>query len=799
MRHALCGALGGLVVGIVAGALPLHASGRLPEPQLKALKAQEPQRASLALAQARTFAPQLGLQPGESLALRNVFTNAEGRTVVRFNQTYAGYRVYGTHSLGHVEADGQVKVLSTGLRPAAIPDGSPRLTADQAQAIALKHAALKGQPLPPKVEQVVFPTAFVDGIRVVFDAVAKNIKIDRDSTVVSRPTKPYVWAYQVDVFTKNRQDGITDMQYIVDAETGALLRKISNLRHQAAPQGPIGTPAKGVGMGQYVGQVAIDTTLQADGTFALVDQTRGSKPNPYFLKYEGLNLTGITTLSEVHPLSMEWGSAAFFAENPTNAWGDGFPFQDYPNELLKNGETAAVDAHFGIGLTWDLYKNIFGRDGIDGEGTTPFLLVHARNQGTGMKWDNAMFSPSLFGMIFGDGTYLPDVQMGDPETGLPFPGNPYGMMSLTELDVAGHELSHGLTSGTADLIYRGESGGLNESMSDIMGTMVEAYNYRTQDDAIPNFGNDWKLGEKCRPSGPLRYMDIPSKDGLSADNWYEGLDWMEVHYNSGPMNRCFYYLAAGAPASTAAEHHSPYLPGGMDGIGNDHATRIVYKALSEYMVPTTNYHQAGAALVKAAEDLYGANSSELIATKKALTAINVQVAGESLFTRVSFPSNTGGVLSNYPGAEFLTKTLVVPLGSIVPLKATVTNNTDPSVTWKIGGHRAMIGAPGEADPTGLGVINADNTWTAPLRSGFMLLTAASKAKPEQYTEGLVFVQDLDADSDGDQDAVDMGATAFSWFLSQTLRPSHSPYGASWVDDLDVDLFQTAIKNAWVAK
>jgi len=75
MRHPLCGALGGLVVGIVAGALPLHASGRLPEPQLKAIKAQEPQRASMALAQARSLAPQLGLQPGQSLARKNPLPN----------------------------------------------------------------------------------------------------------------------------------------------------------------------------------------------------------------------------------------------------------------------------------------------------------------------------------------------------------------------------------------------------------------------------------------------------------------------------------------------------------------------------------------------------------------------------------------------------------------------------------------------------------------------------------------------------------------------------------------------------
>ncbi len=797
MRTPLPRALAGLALGLAVGAVPMSGKGRLTEPQLKALKAQEPQRAGLALSQARNLSAQLGLQAGESFALKNAFTSPEGRTVVRFDQTYNGARVYGASSIGHVEADGQVNILSSGLRPNAIPADTPLLSADQAKAIALKHAALKGQPHPLRVEQVVFPTSFMDGVRMVFDATSRKMVIDRASTVVGRPTKPYVWAYQVDVFTKNKEDGITDMQYVIDGESGALLRKITNLRHD----GPIitGTPTKGIGFSQYTGQVTVDTTLQTDGTYALVDQTRGRLPNPYFLDWEGLNITGLSTLYEMHGMD-SFGYLSFYSTNPDNLWGDYLPFQDVPNEGLKNGETAAIDAHYGIGLTWDLYKQVFGRDGIDGLGTTPFAIVHMRNPGNATKWDNAMWSNHMFGMFFGDGSYYSDKLMVDWVTGLPFPGNPYGMMSLTELDVAGHELSHGLTFGTADLIYRGESGGLNESISDIMGTVVEAYHYRTQDGLVPNFGNDWKLGDKCRPSGPMRYMDKPSKDGLSADNWYEGLDWMEVHYNSGPLNRFFYYLSAGAPSRQDAETWSPYLPGGSDGIGNDKAVRIVYKALTEYMGPSTSYHQAGEALVQAATDLYGVGSTELISTKRALAGINVQVAGEPLFTRVHFVENAGGVLNgSLVGGEFLARTIIVPLGATMTPKAVVSNNSDASVTWKLGGHRAMIDAPGEADPTGLGVVHGDGTWTAPLRPGAIILTAASKARPEQYTEGLVFVQDLDADADGEQDAVDMGATAFSWFLSQSLKPSHSPYGGYWVDDLDVDLFQTAIKNAWGVK
>ncbi len=797
MRNALRRAVGGFVLGIVAGALPGMAAAPIPHPQWLALKAREPQRAASALATALAARP--APLPGEGLAIRNAFTTREGRTVVRFDQTQAGFRVYGAMGLGHVEADGRITVHGKGLLPGAVPQGVPSLSADQAKAIALSHLGLKGRPLPPKVEQVVFPTALADGLKAAYDPSTRSLSVDRTYSVLGgRPAAAHVWAYQVDVFTRNAEDGITDMRLIIDAATGAVLKKLTNLQTQAAPEVLLpGTPAKGSGMGQYVGNVTLDTTQAEDGTFGLRDGTRGSLPNPYFLAYENIDLTGITTFWEIHTPE-NWGWLSLYAGKTANLWGDGFPFMDFPHEGDGNGETAAVDAHFGLGLTWDMYRNVFGREGLDGEGTTPFAQVHIRNPGTGMKFDNAMWSNNLYGMFFGDGTYYPDTTF-PPDS--PMPGNPMGMMSLTELDIAGHELSHGLTFSTAGLIYSGESGGLNEASSDIMGTLVEAYANRPagQDDTIPDYGTDWLMGSRTRPSGPLRYMRKPSRDHLSADNWYEGLDWMEVHYSSGPMNRCFYYLAQGASASVLDETHSDYLPGGMDGIGNDKAGRIWFKALTEFMTPTTTYVQAGECMLEAAAELYGAASPEAQAVRNALTAINVQAEGMPLLTRVTFPVvHSGGVLGGDPG-EFLSRLKIVPQGTAVTVTAAVLNNADTAITLKVGAHRATIASPVDADPTEAGTVNGDGTWTAPLRQGFFFITALSKARPEQFAEGLVLVVNLDADADNEQDAVDLGAAAFSWYLGQTLRPTHSPYGGYTVDDLDVQLFQEAIQTAWNQK
>ncbi|HLP30325.1 MAG TPA: M4 family metallopeptidase, partial [Geothrix sp.] len=191
---------------------------------------------------------------------------------------------------------------------------------------------------------------------------------------------------------------------------------------------------------------------------------------------------------------------------------------------------------------------------------------------------------------------------------------------------AGHEMTHGVTSRTANLTYRAESGGLNESMSDIFGTMAEFYRGSTGS-TIPATGGNWTIGEQLATPAfnkPLRYMYKPSLDGSSPNAWSSSLKRLDVHYSSGPMNRCFYFLSQGASNVSTSNFYSSYLPGGMTGIGNDKAARIVYKALTAYMTSSTNYAGAKTACLNAAVALgYPAGSVEYTAVVNAFKAINV--------------------------------------------------------------------------------------------------------------------------------------------------------------------------------
>ncbi|WP_392671927.1 M4 family metallopeptidase [Streptomyces sp. LN785] len=325
----------------------------------------------------------------------------------------------------------------------------------------------------------------------------------------------------------------------------------------------------GVGNSQYSGKVDLSTTASGSG-FELTDGDRGGH--------------------RTYDLNQGESGTGALVTDADDTWGDG---------TGNDRQTAAVDAHYGAAKTWDFYKSVLGRDGIAGDGKAAYSRVHYGNAYVNAFWDD-----SCFCMTYGDGA--------DNKS------------ALTGLDVAGHEMSHGLTASTANLDYAGESGGLNEATSDILGTSVEFFADNSSD------VGDYLIGEKIDINGdgtPLRYMDKPSKDGGSADYWSAGVGDLDVHYSSGVANHFFYLLAEGSGAKTinGVAYDSPTADGStVTGIGRDKAVLIWYKALSEYMTSSTDYAAARTATEKAATDLYGAGSAELTAVDAAWSGVNVK-------------------------------------------------------------------------------------------------------------------------------------------------------------------------------
>jgi Zn-dependent metalloprotease len=777
--------------------------------------------AAQALEAVRVGTPALAAS-GVGLAMRSFVVNEKAQTIVRAQQTWQGSRVWGSWAIVQASANGTAQLRGSSLSAQPTPAGSPRLTQQQAIDIALKSVALKGLHAPPRCELVVFPTQYHARVALTWNPAKLEYTLDRRRSALSiPPADPYVWAYDVHVFAKNRVDGVQDWDLVVDARTGAIMRADNGLRTLLPPNPPTqrvtDAPARGIGHSQYSGDVPIDATRHLDGTYALIDPTRGSLYNPFLhdsyydystptptqiLDADGnpIHAIGLQTLTETHegfdPINGAAVSDWWYDGNPTNTWGDGKQFVMYPfgGETSANGQTAAVDAHFGMATTWDFYGNVFGRNGIDNLGTSPISEVHIL--GPFGYYDNAFWDDYVFGMFYSDGTRYAGV---DPFTGQPTTPDPLGFSSVTELDVIGHEMTHGVTSTSAGLIYDGESGGLNEGTSDILGKMVETYHTRSPgtDAQIPLTGTNWILGHDLTPGG-LRSFRQPSSDGLSADNWYAGIKYLDVHFSSGPLNRWFYYLSQGAPSTVVDTAYSKYLPQGMTGIGNDHAARIWYKALTEYLPPDADYAVARSSAVSAATDLYGAGSPEVKAVKAAFAAINVGTPTDAPRITIDMPlvHPPGSALNPY-GNGFFAQMPIVSMSTTVQLAADVRNTTNTKVTWQLGNAPGAFNNPGFRQVGG--IVTADGHWTPDNNWGFHAMTVVSDADPLEYAEGVVWVINGDADADTQFDAIDLGGVALSWGLTGYVNSSHAIVADGFVDSLDVAAIVEAFRNAFGGK
>ncbi|MEU9629660.1 M4 family metallopeptidase [Streptomyces luteogriseus] len=376
-------------------------------------------------------------------------------------------------------------------------------------------------------------------------------------------------AWQTDAVAHDELGNPVGRTVLTDATTGARIDAWDSMES-----------ASGDGKSLYGGTVPLQTTASGS-SYRLKDATRGGT-------YTGdaENKTDKCLLT----VCLTRAPATLFTD-ADNQWGTG---------ATADRSTVAVDAQYGTDVTWDYYKNVHGRSGIAGDGKGSFNRVHY-----GKAYNNAFWDDNCFCMTYGDG----DGKLMGP---------------LVSLDVAGHEMSHGVTSKTAALTYSGESGGLNEATSDVFGTLVEFHAANAED------RGDWLIGEKVVRSGlgreALRFMDKPSRDGKSADCWNEKLGDLDVHYSSGVGNHFAYLLAEGSGKKSlnGVAYNSPTCDGStVTGIGRAKLGKIWYRALTVYMTSSTNYADARTATLSAAKDLYGGDSTEQKAVAAAWKAVAV--------------------------------------------------------------------------------------------------------------------------------------------------------------------------------
>ncbi|ATB29956.1 M4 family metallopeptidase [Melittangium boletus] len=501
-----------------------------------------------------------------ALTPKQVFKDELGMTHVRMDRTHEGVKVFGEQVISHLDKDGKVADVTGSVShvPAGLGASPVKLTAQDALAVAQKSFGAETSRAPSS-ERVI-----VQGQDGQYHS-AYHVQLDK-TTDLKANEAPRRMNYFVDANSGQILESFDQMGGL--AEDAKRLQELGSKASPSTPSTPstpttpggpsLPTTGKADDTSLYSGKVDLSTTKKADGTYTLEDTTRGDG----VVTYDGQNKarpSGQTPFTDANDV---WGEAT-------------------DNERTK----AAVDAHYGAEMTYDFLKDVLGRNSLDDKGEKLVSYVHVDKNLVNAFWDGEKMS-------YGDGN-----------------GKDAG--PLTTLDIAGHEIAHGLTERTAGLVYRGESGGLNEAFSDIMGTGVEWYASQKN----PNVKFDWSMGEDAWQPGnttgeALRYMNDPTKDGYSIDNYKNYPKQTEVHGSSGIANNAFYLLTEGGKNRTSGLEVK-------DGIGMDKSLKIFGRALTTYMTPNTTFAQAREATIKAATDLHGADSVEVQKVKDAWTAVGV--------------------------------------------------------------------------------------------------------------------------------------------------------------------------------
>lgn len=279
-------------------------------------------------------------------------------------------------------------------------------------------------------------------------------------------------------------------------------------------------------------------------------------------------------------------------------------FETTGKRVRAEGEPAAADSavndvYEGFGATYALYRERFGRDSIDGKGLALDGVVHYGDEYNNAFWNGAR-------MVFGDG---------DGEIFIGF---------TKAIDVIGHELTHGVTEFTSALEYHGQSGALNESMSDVFGSLVKQYARRETAQKA-----DWLIGAGIL--GPkikgvaLRSMKAPGTafEGDDQPSTFDGYvvlpdtdagDWGGVHTNSGIPNHAFYVLATQ-----------------LGGNAWDAAGQIWYDTLLA-LSSTATFSDCASVSYQLAGQRFGEKSAEQQAVGNAWEAVKVPLASAHLAT-----------------------------------------------------------------------------------------------------------------------------------------------------------------------
>ncbi len=370
-------------------------------------------------------------------------------------------------------------------------------------------------------------------------------------------------------------------QYFVSAQNGQTVLDFSDRKSQAAVGRALGV----------LGDTKKISVRAASGQFQSRDDLRPPTIETYDMKGDPARtdrfLDGFINLS-----SNDLGT------DSDNDWTD----------------VAIGDAHIYAGYTYDYYFKRFGRKGLNNADIRMQNLVHPVHRSDFQLYIDDF--PDYFVNAFYDGGGVMVYGEGLPPN-VTLAGQTWDYVAGA-IDVVAHELSHGVTEYTSNLIYRNESGALNESFSDMMGTSVEFF---YQPPGNGPLKADYLMGEDVIRPGGLRSMSDPASFG-DPDHYSQrflgSADNGGVHINSAIPNQMYYLAIEGGTNRTSGVSVQ-----GVGGANREQIEKVIYRAFTQLMPANASFSVARAATIQAARDLYGSNSAAERAITQAWTAVGV--------------------------------------------------------------------------------------------------------------------------------------------------------------------------------
>ena len=497
-----------------------------------------------------------------NFSIRQIKSDQSNKTRVRLDQYYKNIPVYGAEVVVHLNASGEGESFNGTYYN--IEENIDVMPGISEQSALEKVNSHLSRKTPLR------PLTSMERKLVQYEQPQVTLCIYRDKGLV----KTFLLAYHIVSCPSIQQR----WEYFIDAVTGNVLHQFETTCFVDGPRSTSAVDLNGVS--QTI------NTYQKGSTYFLIDASR--------LMF---NATG-----SVLPDAPVGG---IFTIDMNNTFGANTSVRHFTSTTNAWSNATAVSAHFNAGVAYEYFRTKHNRNSIDDIGGTIYSVVNVPDGETGQPLDNAFWNGKLLSYGNGNVAFKP---------------------LAGSLDVAGHEMTHGVVENTANLEYQGESGAINESMADIFGSMMDPA--------------DWFIGEdvvklSAFPSGAMRSMSDPHNGGTSLANQgfqpkhtneaYQGTeDNGGVHINSGIPNNAFYRYA--------------------EAITRDKAAAVFYKALDDYLTKSSKFIDLRLAVIKAAGDLYGAASNEVTQAGIAFDAVGISTGQGGTYTE-TLPGN--------PGTEFL--------------------------------------------------------------------------------------------------------------------------------------------------